>query len=276
MDKGPSATALTTQRIWFLSLPQEVRLNIYRHLLLREATIKTRDLCPFDKGQEQPLHPAILLTSRAIYREASSVLYEENTFELAYRPGYAADNHLHDFCISKWERINHLEIHFDDYYDRIIMPATIVAMLGAAILCESLKTLRVDIYLMNHGAGYESLSWEQGKLDWKAEIPKALCSFKVQQRININLSARDESRGQQFQGFVDAVVAANGWRPEKTQSTTACTFYDSEDEAAKRLLDEEHAMSGGDGNAEVLISDRFQDTSEFTEYTWNWVLQPAN
>ncbi|KAL1973082.1 hypothetical protein VTN31DRAFT_6624 [Thermomyces dupontii] len=65
----------------FLDLPPEIRLQIYRYLLVSPRTLrmrKSRD--PWGAWQPNALSPAILCTNRTIYREALPVLYRENIF----------------------------------------------------------------------------------------------------------------------------------------------------------------------------------------------------
>ncbi|MCJ1348335.1 hypothetical protein MMC31_006566 [Peltigera leucophlebia] len=68
-----------------LCLPTEIRLKIYRHLLLCEMWARMQ--LHYDKGTTRLpncLYPAILSTCHLIYGEAMDVLYRENVF-LAHR-----------------------------------------------------------------------------------------------------------------------------------------------------------------------------------------------
>ena len=60
-----------------VDLPPEIRLMIYRHLLVRSDPLP--QLGPFWSDEPRPAWN-ILRTCRLIYREASDVLYTENTF----------------------------------------------------------------------------------------------------------------------------------------------------------------------------------------------------
>lgn len=65
----------------FLRLPPEIRLKIYRLLLLSEASISMQ--IPHNQHETYPLNrlfPAILSTCHLIYDEALDVLYKENVF----------------------------------------------------------------------------------------------------------------------------------------------------------------------------------------------------
>lgn len=60
-----------------LDLPPEIRLMIYRHLLVRSSALPQD---PFISCDEPQPAANILKTCRLIYREASHILYTENTF----------------------------------------------------------------------------------------------------------------------------------------------------------------------------------------------------
>lgn len=67
-----------------LRLPAEIRLKIYRHLLLRDSGSCTRMKSDYDGRLPNCLYPAILSTCHLIRGEAMNVLYGENFF-LAHR-----------------------------------------------------------------------------------------------------------------------------------------------------------------------------------------------
>lgn len=73
---SPSTTLIlpTSNRIGLLSVPPEVRILIYHHLLVEHNPLSTYWI-----GSYHPI-PAILNTSSLIRREAFQVFYEENTF----------------------------------------------------------------------------------------------------------------------------------------------------------------------------------------------------
>jgi hypothetical protein len=71
---NPASSSSTSP---FLRIPVELRLYIYRHLLVSPITIG--EPRPRDFGK---IHPGILRTNRQIHNEARSILYAENTFRL--------------------------------------------------------------------------------------------------------------------------------------------------------------------------------------------------
>ncbi|KAF5962758.1 hypothetical protein FBULB1_13861 [Fusarium bulbicola] len=76
----------------FLALPAEIRLEIYRHLLVSRAYAELH-YCRSKKFRLIPkdpldcplkIHPKVLLTCRIINREATPILYSENVFRRGY------------------------------------------------------------------------------------------------------------------------------------------------------------------------------------------------
>lgn len=75
-----------------LRLPPELRLRIYRLLLLSDRTVRMVWLKENESiPQPNCLFPAILCTCRLIYNEAAGVLYGENVFR-AHRVDDTNDN----------------------------------------------------------------------------------------------------------------------------------------------------------------------------------------
>lgn len=67
-------------RFRFLDLPTELRLYVYRELLLMPTVADSEDDSEED-CEERFCHPAILQTCREVNAEANGVLYDENTIE---------------------------------------------------------------------------------------------------------------------------------------------------------------------------------------------------
>ncbi|KAH7359749.1 hypothetical protein BKA66DRAFT_445259 [Pyrenochaeta sp. MPI-SDFR-AT-0127] len=64
----------------FLSLPSEIRNNIYERLLVLQEPIEFR-YSKFERLQN--LTPELLLVNKTIYREASSLMYAQNCFNIS-------------------------------------------------------------------------------------------------------------------------------------------------------------------------------------------------
>ncbi|KAK4444132.1 hypothetical protein QBC34DRAFT_430162 [Podospora aff. communis PSN243] len=70
-----SQTVSNPARLSFLDIPPEIRLMIYRDLLISDKAIDIDWECP-------RLHPQIMQTCKIIFREAHPVLYDENTWRI--------------------------------------------------------------------------------------------------------------------------------------------------------------------------------------------------
>ncbi|KAH7123873.1 hypothetical protein B0J11DRAFT_568798 [Dendryphion nanum] len=68
--------------ITFLSLPSEVRNDIYGRLLLRQQYIACPTQSVFRRFQPRELTPGLLRVNKMIHGEASSLLYAQNHFNL--------------------------------------------------------------------------------------------------------------------------------------------------------------------------------------------------
>lgn len=79
--ENSATTNAATSRLGLLSLPPELRVLVFRHLLLEDRILSTHWL---DAGY-QPL-PAILSTCKRIREEAFQVLYGENVFSILMHP----------------------------------------------------------------------------------------------------------------------------------------------------------------------------------------------
>lgn len=67
-----------------LRLPKEIRMKIYRHILLSDKTIRMQVLHDVLDSIYPPnsLYPAILSTCHLIYDEAMDIVYRENNFRV--------------------------------------------------------------------------------------------------------------------------------------------------------------------------------------------------
>ncbi|KAK3325702.1 hypothetical protein B0H66DRAFT_135319 [Apodospora peruviana] len=69
----------------FLSIPLELRLEVYKHLLVLQPVITAKNnnnnnKTTADKQQQSQLYPSILSTCKQIHTEALPILYSQNSF----------------------------------------------------------------------------------------------------------------------------------------------------------------------------------------------------
>jgi hypothetical protein len=76
-----AGTSVRAQTFPFMKLPTELRLQVYRHLLISKHTVGMKKDEDEDEGVHD-LHPEILRTCQQVYDEAVEVLYGENTFDI--------------------------------------------------------------------------------------------------------------------------------------------------------------------------------------------------
>ena len=86
VSKRPTNEAKENNKVTFLTLPVEIRLQIYDLLLVSRNSVtgEKRSLPMFkDPGDEPRLHPAILQTCKQVHHEANSIVWSQNTFHHA-------------------------------------------------------------------------------------------------------------------------------------------------------------------------------------------------
>ncbi|QGI87097.1 hypothetical protein CEK25_002053 [Fusarium fujikuroi] len=148
-----------------LTLPAEIRLEIYRHLLISKAyaelhycTSKKFRLIPKEPWDcPLEIHPNILLTCWIINKEATPILYSENVFRRDYE---------HWFCDGKlkiftdFPQLKDLDIHIDqnDCADGINMSEFPYQTLKA--IRSDLRSFKMEIRLDFH---------EKAHTDWLAK-----------------------------------------------------------------------------------------------------------
>lgn len=98
--KGMAAsTPDSKQSFNFMKLPPEIRLLIYKELLVRERGPEL-SFCPGEHHKSYShalkffVHPAVLRTCKAIHHEAFPMLYTDNIFELLCVFGQPGKQHL--------------------------------------------------------------------------------------------------------------------------------------------------------------------------------------
>lgn len=214
-----------------LSLPVELRLHIFRYLVLTEDKIYPQwENCWLREG----LRRNILRTCSQLYEEASTILYEENTF--AYRAEACAygSHHFASFIYHKdLTRIKHLWLEIYET-DTQITAKCVSSMLRHTLRIGcSLTTLELRFRFRSHRyiapvfgcpppplSAYHDRSRFLDHLRGKFSIIQDICALKVQQSITVFVFTGEESDGEEMGGFVDAVAATTGWKKELQDHTT--------------------------------------------------------
>jgi hypothetical protein len=82
-DDSPPASPVVGQYSFF-TLPAELRELVYAELLLSDSAFRLGHHGPYSHEERRRLYPQILRVCRAMYEEASRVLYGDNTFYLGW------------------------------------------------------------------------------------------------------------------------------------------------------------------------------------------------
>ncbi|KAF2252374.1 hypothetical protein BU26DRAFT_517013 [Trematosphaeria pertusa] len=99
----------------FLSLPSEVRNDIYEQLLVLQTPVA----CPthpwLGRSQVRVLTPGLLLANKAVHSEASSLLYAQNRFDFTLCTPEHVASFLEQIGRNNADYIRHIRIDFPDF-----------------------------------------------------------------------------------------------------------------------------------------------------------------
>ena len=215
-----------------LSLPAEIRLQIFQCLFLRSEGIdlqKIADRIKYGLNYDDfDIHTAILRTSHKVYEEASQVLYEENLFRFSYYGGFLRNTNLYSDAIpwKTFKRTKNIRVNF---YDITWCPVTAECI--ATVLQSisrsgcSLKTLGLfinvqeprsllDLYHGDRVDGRCELQSIAPKLRqrWLELLDVVLVELVVQQKIEINLATVFEPSINEFGDLLYDIAARIGWK----------------------------------------------------------------
>lgn len=125
----------------FLGIPLEIRLEIYRYLLVVPGFIAL-DYGVAYSGAYMKLPTAILSVSKQISEEALDVLYRENMFAICLS---SRDRGLYpyEFTAQNWQRVRCLTLHGQPYddtlYDTYDVPYILTEALWPPIYADLAK-----------------------------------------------------------------------------------------------------------------------------------------
>lgn len=257
---------MKTMALSFLSLPPEVRIQIYGYILIsKDGFIKPQLLgshlyfTALERAQsgqsasrpERRFSPerAILRTCRPIYSEAMAILYEQNTFrylcgssvynDKVYPKLGFPDQHL--------DRIKHLEIELDlENSIEWIAPNSVGAMIQYFVIrgCD-LQTFALSLDEMLECYGDDE---DRHRLFWDIaacqEVMAALVELKVSKTLTISIRYRQKddvfarkSLGDELQDFVNRLASGKAMTATKQELSEAIQYtaedvgeYDFEEE----------------------------------------------
>lgn len=135
----------------FMSLPSELRNQIYQDVLLSENPIVVKAIYGIDMLD---INPVLLLANRTIHREASSLLYAQNTFNLSECTQQDGVSFLETIGPENAGRIGRVIINFPGLkFDASLTPGVSAPDKRDVILiekikhsCHSLHTITIPAY----------------------------------------------------------------------------------------------------------------------------------
>ena len=254
MESSQLQTADTTQvsskqtPSLLLLLPPEIRILIYRYLLVRRTGIVSES-SNLHSPRTPLLYPNILRTCRTIHKEASKILFGENAF-LFHCVVFEMDYH-HQLCrlipkhaLNKMEQV---EIQFRARL-RSFESADICTKLNEiATYGSPLKLLRLCFdsnppYSPQPRGTEDSLS---------VEVTEVLCRVPVSQSIEVIVKADKECEEAKLRAWITSVCRTKEWEVRGTKQTRHSKIPSGWSEDGKVT-------------SSVMV----------TEHTWSWVLEP--
>ena len=227
----------------FLSLPPELRLQIYRYLLCHSSWIQLhRSENPWYLYTEATsLESAILRTCRTIYSEAFPILYGEDTFLYQCQTTSLSNGIVSKIADIHLNRVRHLKLQIvvASYYEEVAaarFAATIQYLIKRD--CD-LHTLKLELH--EHVAGdYDGIRDHMlRKITASQGVMAALAELKVSKALTISVSYWEYhetsdhplyiSVGNNFQDFVNRLASRK--KMTATKQEPKILYEDPEDDS---------------------------------------------
>ena len=227
-----------------MSLPTEIRLKIYRHLLcdpdewvelfyrLFRSTLQIFSVPPM--RQRPRVCTAILYTSRQIYTEAVTVLYVENVFcykNWSYRSGVK----MISFPKKRVNLMKYVRIDIEESSTCMTSHKFLSGLTSIVQDMRSLLALNLHFQFHSHAR-----SWNTNRMKDKGLVPRMLASdpkfqdaimnLDVRQEIEIGVYDEEGSTRRVFQRLVRRIAAAKSWHclDDRGQYEAESIYYDED------------------------------------------------
>ena len=282
-----------------LSLPPEVRREVYRYVLVsHHSTIELRVKRTTKPGMywrssddwDDRINRAILRTCRLIYEEALSVFYEQHTFSFECRWNIQGECRTFNRLRSdhSFKSLRHLELDINRSYDsRSLLRVDIEATLGhVETFGCSLSTLRLRFLPTGQVPQTDPSQDFQTEEEVIERISNQIYRLGVKEKIEIEFTTCPDRKAgcEQIQGFVDAIAASKKWKSRKT----TIVYLEERlkaylDIGAGILIDDPFSGAGGGiyisfcypifGIAYGETDEIVVNEEKIVEYKWKWLLQ---
>lgn len=133
----------------FMSLPRELRDEIYKLALLEYNPIRVHSNEVTDLFSSQTFEPRILLASKTIYSEANPVLYSENTLDFTAYQYFDVAQFFDQIGRQNASLIRHIRVDFPDLHNnftgiRSLDEDSVLILACLASHCRRLKTITMS------------------------------------------------------------------------------------------------------------------------------------
>ncbi|KAF2807990.1 uncharacterized protein BDZ99DRAFT_70906 [Mytilinidion resinicola] len=140
---------------FLFSLPSELRNNIYEHLLVLQEPIECLTHPWLGQSQLGALTPGLLLVNKAVHREASSLLYAQNRFNLAVPDSELVTAFLDQVGCNNAKHIRHIYLNFPEFgsldrHDVTIQDGSLRILAKIQRECTNLSTLTTSLNSTNN------------------------------------------------------------------------------------------------------------------------------
>ena len=256
----------------FMSLPLELRLEIYRHALLTDQKVQAQSLMYLLSPGLGPVeikkgfNPGILRVSRAVYEEASTIFYGENIFQYYCPAGLKPLENRSSKRNST--QIKHLEVHWQQRATKLTAECVSTMLKYHGNLGCPLKTLRLNFDLKRtYGLSAESqdaLSISVMSSAFEMDrILNSIQALQVQQKIEVHLATEMEEDGPGYEYLVDAIAARLRWKAELRHHEIRQSIFDLPDQHKwSWALQPDSSIS----SVHVHLQERQLDVDESTDH----------
>jgi hypothetical protein len=226
----------------FLSLPSEIRNDIYEQLLVLQEPIKVW----FGQSQLQALTPGLLRANKTVHLEASSVLYAQNRFDFALCDSEDVTSFLEQIGRNNASYILHIcvdfpKFHYLDLHDVTLEDDSVCILAKIQGDCTRLCTLTTSLRSTN------AMELKLDALDHPKIVAEALALVDARFRA---ISSLQEIIVEVYEdGPSDCIrreMKNHGWTISATEYVEVCAF----DRSFSDIEDDDYGYyddgSGGD------------------------------
>ncbi|KAF2802378.1 uncharacterized protein BDZ99DRAFT_202143 [Mytilinidion resinicola] len=226
----------------FLSLPSELRNKIYEEVLMDQEPIDPWALpYPF-----QPLTMELLRVNKTIHREASSLLYAQNRFDLTVHSPELVDSFLDKIGRNNASHIRHIcisfpEVRYLDLHDVTLADDSDHILAKIQTDCINLRTLTtsLDSIYVTEG-GLDETGSPSIVVETFALVDSRLRAIPSLQEIIVEVYEKDAS------AYVRREMESHGWTISVKENEELEEWYSDRSFSDMHGDDDHSSYDGGD------------------------------